>query len=219
MLIITLVTVTVLLGLFLYWGVKESEKEKARQEERKAAARREQLALSHYKEANGFADAADVRNGNHRAWLALNRDENALRVLTYRSGEEVMIVSDKTVPLNSIMELTFRQDSREISYTRTVTTPVAVQKKKSAIGRGVVGLAVGGVPGLLLGAASAVTPSSKIVEHKQEIKDTKMVDGPPTLVFGLRDAEIPLMKLEFQERSLAEEWLYRIKAKLDAPLA
>ncbi len=101
------------------------------------------------------------------------------------------------------------------TVSRKETTALAVPKNKSAIGRGVAGALVLGPVGAVLGAASALTPETRIVEHEHQRQSEIMVDGKPILVVETSSLTRPIVKIEFEKLIDAESWLVVLKGKIN----
>lgn len=133
-------------------------------------------------------------------FLSVKAGRSELRVVQISSSvEKFELTIDRTIPFSDIRTVEFVQDDKRETYRRAVTTPVALAKNKSAIGRGLAGGVLLGPAGLLLGAASALTPETKIVEHKSSELAERTVKGPPMLVITTRDRENPFIRLQFDD--------------------
>lgn len=128
--------------------------------------------------------------------LLLVVDVLAIHWVELAKGEGFIAKSVTDIPLSAIHHVDLARRTTTSAYKREVRTPVVTTKKKSVIGRGVIGATVLGPAGLILGAASALAPESEIVEHVSRQPATRSVKGPPTLrivsSLGRHQAEIPL---------------------------
>lgn len=145
------------------------------------------------------------------AMFATVDDEAAIRLIQYVDhlpwvSNSWRVDLDRTIRFSDLRSVTVEQDDVVETFTRRVTTPVAVTKHKSAIGRGLVGAAVLGPAGLLLGAASAVKPTTKVIEHTTTQTDQRVVKGPPTLVLTTRDRTDPFVRIAFDKIDDAKAW-------------
>lgn len=132
--------------------------------------------------------------------------QSGVRIIMLRAPLVFEITSDVVIQFSAIRAVEFVQDDVVETYMRRVTTPVAVQKKKSAIGRGLVGGVLLGPAGLLLGAASGVAPSTKIVEHTVSHADQRIIKGPPTMMLTTRERVDPFIRIEFAKPDDARAW-------------
>lgn len=110
------------------------------------------------------------------------------------------------IPFPDIVQVTAQQDNVVETFTRTTNTPVATAKKKSAIGRGLVGGAVLGPVGMVLGAASGATTTTQVKTVVTTSEDTRVVAGPPTLTLTMRGTPYRIERLEFDTIDQARSW-------------
>lgn len=59
---------------------------------------------------------------------------------------------------------------------------------------------------MLLGVASALTPQTKIVEHRSSELAVRTVKGPPMLLITTRDREDPFIRLRFETADEARSY-------------
>lgn len=135
-------------------------------------------------------DAIALTASNGECPLLLVLDASTLHWVELADGKDFKVLDTKRVPLVSIGSVRIEQATRLENYRRKVVTPVAVIKKKSAVGRGVVGAALLGPVGLLLGAASAITPESKVVGHETMEDAVRVGLDKPTAKITCAEGEL-----------------------------
>lgn len=170
------------------WGSrsKASRDRKAKLQEEWAAYREAKSAfLSAFGES---AAALTASNGGCPLLLVL--DTSSLHWIELADGKDFTVISSKRIPLATIGSVRVEQATRLENYRRKVITPVAVTKKKSAVGRGLVGAALLGPAGLLLGAASAIAPEAKVVEHETMEDAVRVGLDKPTAKITCAEGEL-----------------------------
>lgn len=121
------------------------------------------------------------------------------------------VANERFISFSEISEVSTIQDDVTETYTRMVSTPVAVAKKKSGIGRALVGGALLGPVGAVVGAASAASTSNKIQTIVTAQQDTRIVAGPPTLVLTLKSETYTFERIKFDSMDDARSWALWIK--------
>ncbi len=206
--VIFVVPVLILIVAWLNYEAKKSDTEREALQAEYAVKTeafglaREQFIQTEFGEAHPF----DVKLDGKLAMLVPTPDERSIRVVQIANPHVWEVASDREIAFSQMRSVQFIQDDVVESYTRQVTTPVAVQKQKSAIGRGLVGAVALGPVGLVLGAASAMTPTTKITEHTTTMVDQRTVKGPPTVMITTFDHHNPFTRIEFSEPDDARAW-------------
>lgn len=152
-----------------------------------------------------------------QALLGLSGEENNLVVVSYQDHplqRNFNVHEIATIDFESITRVELFTPERSGQITKRIITPVAVNKRKSAIVRGAVGGALLGPAGLLLGAASALTSEQEIKNVATINKEVGVIRGKPTISIYVDDHLHPI-NLEFtsdSEAKAVEQWLgHRIK--------
>lgn len=132
------------------------------------------------------------RTKNSQALLAIHEARNSLKFLTYRDHplqRKFEVHERESFALSDLIsaELT-NPDKHETYWTETIV-PVHHSKNKNALLRGAVGAAALGPAGLILGVASALTPTTVVRDEVQKQKNYRIVQGPSVLQIALANAE------------------------------
>ncbi len=137
--------------------------------------------------------------------LMAERDGGAIRLASYRMKPEFEISTVARLPISSIVSFGLStRESVERTMQRTVT-PVAMPEKKSAVARGLVGGALLGPAGMVVGALSAVSPESKIVEHSS-YSPHQMTRHHQVLTIAANDGGPKVYVLEMERGGDADAW-------------
>jgi hypothetical protein len=157
----------------------------------------------------------------NQALLFVQEATSTIQVISYFLDEELHIHTDLALHQGDV--LTVETEIEQIAKTRSkqITTPVPVQtitqtgQNRSALGRGIVGAAVLGPAGGVIGAVSgldnktSLNSKTEIIEHKSYVKEDYTVEGRAFLVVGIRNFKSPILKLEFVDRQELKEWYVR----------
>lgn len=129
------------------------------------------------------------------------------QISPHRVWNDFRVESDREFTFDEIRAVAFEQGEIVETYNRVVTTPVAVAKKKSAIGRGLVGGVLLGPAGMVLGAASGVSQTTQIKHIKTVEVAERTVAGPPTVVLTTKDRHSLFVKIEMGSADEARAWV------------
>ena len=210
-------------GALIVWmfisSVKQQQANAVRIEENRIASekRKVEFALAKAKFwADNFKnlEVHDCRFDGSPAFMMLKG--KAIRLVSIANQYIWDVKTDQTIKLSELRSVEFVHDDKIETYHRKVTTPVAVAKNKSAIGRGAAGMVLLGPVGLALGAASAMTPKTQIVEHTTTVMDQRVVKGPPMLVLTTKARTDPFIRLEFAKADDAKAWALYLSDQLAA---
>lgn len=140
------------------------------------------------------------------AYIFQRSDDPKIHIVKRGLGDQFEVRAHRIIEPDDVRAVAYEQPDRIEKYTRTVVTPVAVNAKKSAIARGAIGGVLLGPAGMLLGVGSAITPTTKIVEHTTKQQDSRVVPGLPFVVLTTRDREDPIIRLKFWRENDARKW-------------
>ncbi len=217
-----LTTFAVFAGLiwFLVWAANKEAEAKATRAAAAAETERanQEARRAFVAEELGGNEPFDCRLDGKAALLASEQDDDGLRIILLADRfwpKTFEVIGEDFIRYEMIRAVAYEQDDVVETYTRTVVTPVATQKKKSAIGRGLVGGVLLGPAGLILGAASGISPETKIVQTTSKQQDTRVVKGKPTVLLTLH-AVPPFKRLQFDKADDARAWAMWIGDKLSA---
>ncbi|QCQ98501.1 hypothetical protein [Brevundimonas sp. SGAir0440] len=124
----------------------------------------------------------------------------------FSEGMKFAPEKDVIVNFRDIVDVTVTQDDVIETYTRTVSTPVSVAKKKSSIGRALVGGVLLGPAGAVVGAVSGAATTSQIKTVVTKQQDTRVVAGPPTLTITLSGKPYTFERVTFATMDEARSW-------------
>lgn len=134
-----------------------------------------------------------------------------LQILTYKLDTDLTKSQDLNLHINQVIGLNIARP--RVTKYRSKQVPISSieTKTKSPVARGLVGGALLGPVGLVLGAASGLNSEVSTTTQNQTVEEAYETDGDPQLIIGTSLASNPVIKLLFDVPSLADEWLYRIK--------
>jgi hypothetical protein len=191
----------------------------ARAAERAAELRREADAAEAAREAKEAFKAT-----RHKYWavnectfrgrtalFGIKKDNSAIGVVTYRlDDDEFQPGTSLEVPVGMVLSAKVERDDVRETFYRNEVVPVAINNRKSSVGRALVGGALLGPAGVVMGAASGLGGRSDIITKTQKVADERIVKGPPLLVIGT--ATNGVLHISFAVESHAEHWANQIQA-------
>lgn len=188
---------------------KQAEYDAANAEYEKACAELCEPALS------GWSLIEKVTVDSRPARIALSEDGKSLRFLSWkRQGNGIVNVTDRTYPTKAVIGLAIDQPDVSRIVTHKEKTPVAVNVRRSAGGRALVGGIVAGPAGAVIGGASGLNGKTKITMVETERHETVDSKGHPTLIVQLDDLASPRRALVFSDVKTTNEWSSRIHAAM-----
>ncbi len=208
-------------GLIYASVVGGAELEKHRADiDAKAKARREAFETDKAAYLEGKYDSEPMPCGVGAGVGVIGQTEGGVRILSWAKPSDHFIEggydpaesltftpkSDQSVLFNQIVEVAVSQDDVTETYIRTVSTPVAVAKKKSSIGRALVGGLLLGPAGAVVGAVSGAATTSQIKTVVTTQEDTRTVAGPPTLTLTVRGNPYSFERVTFSTMDEARSW-------------
>lgn len=144
--------------------------------------------------------------------LACNSRDSSLRIYGYYVGDEFKIVSDAVMPISEVVSVEIIRPMEMKRVKKVQAVGVVSSSKKSPIARGLVGGAVLGPAGMILGAASGAGKDVKTEIKEHTVWEEAQMEGDPQLHIGTSDPSNPLIRIKPDEKSEADEWYHRIKA-------
>lgn len=198
--------------------VRESEEAARRATEEKekrtqAQRAKEEWLSGHENEGWKYISEARMMNAEGQPHCAVMISENLilLKICEYRLDTKFDPSNPLIINVNQVLGINTAKP--KITKRREKSVPVSIVENdpKSPIGRGLVGGALLGPAGLVLGAASGLNSktSTSIQEHK--VMEEYEINGDPQLIMGTSLPDRPVLKLKFEPPSLADEWMYRIR--------
>lgn len=110
--------------------------------------------------------------------------DDAIRWAVLAEGTGFQVIDSGQMLLSDVTEASISQGTHLENYRKRVVTPVAVAKPKSAIGRGLVGAMVAGPAGLILGAASAIAPETRVEGRVTHENGVRVATSSPSFVIS-----------------------------------
>lgn len=152
-------------------------------------------------------------SGQPNCFFASGAEGRLLRIVQFiENNEEFKITDDKTISVNKIMSMNIASPKYNVTEHYKQAVPVvSSEPKKSVVGRSVVGGALFGPAGAIVGGMTGLnnTVSTKIEEREFSRKVERT--GNPQLIMSTTDPHNPVFKIEFRPPSLADEWMFRIR--------
>jgi hypothetical protein len=147
--------------------------------------------------------------------LMLDPAMKSLRTVSY-VDDEFRVQADATIPLADIFSVEVQRTEVMEDYYRTELVPVVSSKKKSPVARSVVGWALLGPVGALVGAASGTRADIPTDVQERKVLDQRKRVGPAVLVLGTTNPLHPMIKISLESDHAVEEWKFRIKGAMTA---
>jgi hypothetical protein len=151
----------------------------------------------------------------HWAYVGLSKDRTELGIWSYTDESVFAVLRDISVPLRAITSVEVERVAKTESYARVEHVPIVSSQGKSPIGRAIVGGALLGPVGAIVGAASASGGKISTTVEQRTVQDLRTVIGSPKLVIGIRDIDNPVVRLSFNKDASADHWLHLIRAAVD----
>ena len=223
-----LVIVTVLIGVILVVAFlvqndrieadtrrKEAKTKKAAQREidDRIAAELEEWSAERQAEGWTYITAGKFmhRAGQPRCIMLLSLNTKLLRFDVFGEGDGLTLEPPIYVNINKITSLNVARP--KVTKSRSVSVPISITetKQKSPVGRGLLGGALLGPAGLILGAASGLNAkTTQRIENHTTSQSYESL-GAPQLIIGTTIPETPVFKMQCANDELADEWMFRIR--------
>lgn len=135
-----------------------------------------------------------------------------LRILKITEAEPFGKISDQTLNVRAIvsMDVYIPKGTKVITHRDKV--PVSVKEQRNTIGRAVVGGALMGPLGAVVGGVSGLGGKTNVEYHASYRTETIETSGKSQLVLGTNDINNPVIRIEFIPSNISNEWYYRIRA-------
>jgi len=144
--------------------------------------------------------------------ICLSADDRLFRIVQFNDETEFAIISDEVLALTKISSADIAYPAVHRTVYDTQAVPILSKQKRSTVGRAVIGGALFGPVGAVVGAASSLNgPLITKVEERQVARKIEG-KGDPQLIVVLADVHTPILKFQLDPPQLAEEWAYRIRA-------
>jgi len=144
--------------------------------------------------------------------IALKKDFRAVCIVSYEVGDVFSAGVVKDIPIEQIISCELQRENIVEKFYRTELVPVSQSNKRSPVGRAVVGGLLLGPAGLVMGAASGLGGKTTITTKEIQVRDERVVEGPPVLVLSTVNEQNDRFKIRFAEDALAEHWEHQIRA-------
>ena len=144
-------------------------------------------------------------------FIGMDKDGKFMRLISCREDEASLTVSsDETLSIKNIKSVSIDQPYKDRIITHIDKTPVAVGTKRSPGGRALIGAAIAGPAGAIIGGMSGLGGKSQVEQIETKRHETVQVKGQPKLVIAIDDLSKPRRILKFETVSETNEWSARI---------
>jgi len=149
---------------------------------------------------------------NEVSQILLNSNRDAFRLISYLDDDAFLVITDLTVPLEKVFSVEVKTPEIVEKYYRTELVPIVTSKKKSVIGRAIVGEALLGPLGAVVGGMSGARADISTRVEERKVEDERIRKGSPILVIGTTDPDTPVLKVTFLSEQTTEQWEFRLRA-------
>ncbi len=115
------------------------------------------------------------------------------------------------VQMANIASLDIVRPSTTLYRSVDVPDTITNVKRKSPVKRGLVGLAVLGPAGAVIGAASGLKDDVSIQTTTKRVTESYQGEGNPRLAIGTNDPANPYFEIRFLDSTQCDIWLHRIR--------
>ena len=217
----------VIFGLILF-GVARSTQNAAEEKARIEIERQRKEAVQRKNEAD-FVEWVEKRQNEGWAYvargklmhlkqrpectMAMSRDAPLLRFDKFELVDELRFDDPFYLNLNQIISLNVA--SPRVTKTRyeSVPVPITTSKNKSPVARGLLGGALLGPAGLVVGAASGLNAMTETEIRHETVSRKYESRGAPQLIIGTTSDDYPVLKFRCASQEVADEWMFRIRGR------
>ncbi|WP_148650938.1 hypothetical protein [Sphingopyxis granuli] len=150
--------------------------------------------------------------------MGMDEDEKLLRLISCKKEQSSLTVSnDKTLSVEKIRSVSIDRPLKNLNIaTHVEKMPVAVGSNRSPVGRALIGGAIAGPVGALVGGMSGLGGKSEIeMVETRRYHETIQYESYPKLVIVIDDLESPRHMFEFDSIKETNEWSARIFAAIN----
>lgn len=139
--------------------------------------------------------------------------DNGLLLKMNEFERNVPLVVKENAYLNINQIISINTARPKITKSRKTSVPVSIveSKNKSPVARGLIGGAILGPAGIVIGAASGLNSKTTTRIENRDSYESYETQGDPQLIMGTTSPELPVLKLKFSAPELADEWMFRIR--------
>lgn len=151
--------------------------------------------------------------GQPRCVLALAENSPTLRFDRVDGSDDFKVHPPIILSLSDIISLNVARPTVRKSREELTPVPITESVQRSPVARGLLGGAILGPAGLVLGAASGL--NSKTTTNIEYQTVTKEYDAPgaPQLIIGTKWEDYPYFKIKCANQEVADEWMFRIRGR------
>jgi hypothetical protein len=174
---------------------------------------------------------SDMTLEGDRVLLFLGPEKTTVEIVSYTNedAKEVKIVSEFSLKQGDVLSVETRDIFLDKTRKKEIRTPMAVQtasqtsKSRSPVARGLVGAALLGPVGAIVGAASGLkndqthTSSSQVVEHVSHQTETYSEFSQTELLITIRNLEAPLLRVSSKNKASIDLWKARLSTLVGNP--
>ncbi|WBY16644.1 hypothetical protein PF049_00275 [Erythrobacteraceae bacterium WH01K] len=145
--------------------------------------------------------------------IALSNTSPLLRVNQIDVQDEFSHAEPIYINLREIISLNVARPSVRRSRQEKISFPITETQRRSPVARGLIGGALLGPAGLVVGVASGL--NSQITTSVKSETVNKEYDGlgDPQLIIGTNREDHPYFKIKCANQEVADEWVFRIRGR------
>lgn len=210
------VALTAAAGLASHYSAKQAAAVKEARAQRTADLRRKREELTAFIEAQAdWQPPTRCTIAGSLSLLMLDHGGHAVRMLSYRDDPSFEVLNDLRIACADIYEVAVEERSETISFTKRESVPVTHTERRSPVARGLVGLAVLGPAGAVIGAASGLATNTRTTTEIRKVREHRTVEGAPNLVICRDDPTSPILRIQFSGHDDARDWALRLTRCID----
>jgi hypothetical protein len=174
---------------------------------------------------------SDMTFEGDRVLFFLGPEKTTVEIVSYTNEDatEVKIVSEFSLKQGDVLSVETRDIFLDKTRKKEIRTPMTVQtgsqtsKSRSPVARGLVGAALLGPVGAIVGAASGLKndqthkSTSQIVEHVSHQTETYSEFSQTELLITIRNLEAPLLKVSSKNKASIDLWKARLSTLVGNP--
>jgi hypothetical protein len=223
--LLLLVIITVVVGFIAVSKENEAERQRAvkRQEFLAAMAKakadlEENLADWVVKrQAEGWAYASRGKLmhkiGQPECIMFLSGTAPLLRVDEFQMDGELRFENPIYLNIKQIISISTARPRMTKSRKETVPVSIVASKNKSPVARGLIGGALLGPAGIVIGAASVLNSKIETKIERETVYREYEGYGAPQLIIGTNCDQQPILKIRCANQEVADEWMFRIRGR------
>lgn len=196
---------------------EEKAKKQAAHDAQRAAIEEDLLAWMQGLQSDGWSLISRGRlmhqKGQPHCTIALATNAPLLRLDEIKIEEKFEASEPIYVNLREIISLNVARPTVQKSRKEIVPVPIIESHQRSPVARGLIGGAILGPAGLVLGAASGLNAKTTTTIKSETVYKSYDGFGLPQLIIGTNRDDYPYFKIQCANREVADEWAFRIRGR------